>query len=61
MATLGHGVVTPNCKQRNWDYWFVTQELKFKVSKIQVDLAEIQSTNHIGSFKTWGRHPELQK
>ena len=32
MASLRHGVVPPNCKQTSWDYWFVAQELKFKVS-----------------------------
>ena len=32
MAHLRHGVVTSNCKQTSWDYWFVAQELKFKVS-----------------------------
>ena len=33
MAPLRHGAVTPNCKYISWDYWFVAQELKFKVSK----------------------------
>ena len=32
MAPLRHGVVTPNCKYSDWDYWFVAKELKSKVS-----------------------------
>ena len=28
MAPLRHGVVTPNCKLTNYDYWFVAQKLK---------------------------------
>ena len=31
MAPLRHGIVTPNCKEICWDYWFVEQELKCKV------------------------------
>ena len=31
MAPLRHGVFTPNCNKTSWDYWFVAQELKFKV------------------------------
>ena len=33
MAPVRHGVVTPNCKQTSWDYWFEAQELKFEVSE----------------------------
>ena len=33
MAPLRHWVVTPNCKYTSSNYWFVAQELKFKVSK----------------------------
>ena len=33
MAPLRHGVVTPNWKETNLDYWFVAQELKVKISK----------------------------
>ena len=32
MDPLINGVLTPNCKQTSWDYWFVAQELKLKVS-----------------------------
>ena len=26
-------LITPNCKYTSWDYWFVAQELKLKVSE----------------------------
>ena len=32
MAPLRHGVITPNYKKTSWNYWFVGQELKFKIS-----------------------------
>ena len=33
MVPLIHGVVTPTCNQKSWDYWFVAQELEVKVSR----------------------------
>ena len=58
MVPSRHGVIIPNCKQTICDYWFVAQELKFKVL---LRSEKIQEANQNGSFKTWGSHPKFKK